>query len=68
MVGSGRKLYGYKLPVMYASVDIHVQDVASGGNILSNGDLEKAKAALKQAVSYSCHQRVHHNALEVNHI
>ncbi len=64
VVGTGRKKHGYKLPVMYASVDVHVEDVISGGTILSGGSAELAQSKLNAAVAYSCHQRAHHNALE----
>lgn len=64
VVGGGRKKYGYGLPVMYASVDMHVEDVLSGGGILSGGSADKAQRKLDAAVGYSCHQRAHHNALE----
>lgn len=36
-VYQGRKKYGYKLPVMYASVDIHVQDVRVVGHEIPVG-------------------------------
>ena len=64
VVSQGRKKYGYKLPVMYASVDIHVLDVAAGGAILSDGNSAAAQQKLEAAAAYSTHQRAHHNALE----
>jgi glutathione S-transferase len=64
LTGKGRKLTGYGVPVMQASLDIHVLDVARGGKILSGGDLEAAKKALNLAVTYNCHQRAHANAME----
>ena len=64
VVSQGRKKYGYKLPVMYASVDIHVLDVAAGGAILSDGNAVAAQQKLEAAAAYSTHQRAHHNALE----
>jgi glutathione S-transferase len=64
VVSQGRKKYGYKLPVMYASVDIHVLDVAAGGAILSDGNSMAAQQKLEAAAAYSTHQRAHHNALE----
>jgi hypothetical protein len=64
MTGKGRQTFGYKNPVHYASVDIHVEDVLSGGKVLSNGDLELSRKKLKSAVNYSCYQRTHGNTLE----
>ena len=64
VTGKGRKLYGYKNPVHYASVDIHVEDVLSGGNVMSNGNVEAARKKLDDAVKYSNHQRTHGNTLE----
>ena len=51
VVSQGRKKYGYKLPVMYASVDIHVLDVAAGGAILSDGNSMAAQQKLKAAAA-----------------
>ena len=64
MVGGGRREHGYKLPVMYAAVDIHIEDVVQHGRILSQGDAKLARAKLDKAVAYSCQQRTHGNALE----
>lgn len=64
VVGQGRKRYGYKLPVMFAAVDMHVEDVMSGGTILSGGSPDLAQRKLEVATAYSCHQRAHYNALE----
>ena len=64
MVGKGRKAHGYKLPVIYSAVDIHVEDVAAEGALLSGGDAELAQAKLTNAVRYNNHQRVHQNAME----
>jgi hypothetical protein len=64
VTGKGRKKYGYKNPVHYASVDIHVEDVLSGGKLMSNGSVETARRKLDDAVQYSCHQRTHGNTLE----
>ena len=64
VVGMGRKRHGYKLPVMYAAVDMHIEDVVQGGAVLSGGDASLAQRKLEKAVAYSCHQRAHQNALE----
>lgn len=64
VVSAGRKKHGYKLPLMYASVDIHVEDVLAGGSVLSGGNAVLAKQKLDAAVSYSCHQRAHGNTME----
>lgn len=64
MVGKGRKAHGYKLPVIYSAVDIHVEDVAAEGALLSGGDVELARTKLTNAVRYNNHQRVHQNAME----
>lgn len=64
VVGSGRKIYSYKVPVMNASVDIHALDVLNGGNVLSKGNAKLARQRLWNASTYSCHQRTHQNALE----
>lgn len=37
-VGAGRKMFGYKLPLMIPAIDIHAYDVVSGGALLNNGD------------------------------
>ena len=64
IVPRGRNMYGYKLPVMMASVDIHVEDVIAHGNILSGGDVEVARKKLRDASNYSSAQRAHGNTLE----
>ena len=64
VTNAGRKKYGYKNPVHYASVDVHVEDVLSGGNVFSGGSVEVARKKLDDAVQYSCHQRTHGNTLE----
>ena len=64
VTGRGRKKYGYKNPVHYASVDIHVEDVLSGGKVLSGGNISVARKKLDDAVRYSCHQRVDGNTTE----
>eukprot|EP00808_Paulinella_micropora_P031582 g80855.t1 len=63
-VGGGRRQYGYKLPLMFPSIDIHAYDVLSGGHLLSGGDVEQAKGSLDRAANFMIRQRVHHNALE----
>ena len=64
VVTIGRKRHGYKLPVMYAAVDMHIEDVVQGGAVLSGGDASLAQRSLEKAVAYSCYQRAHQNALE----
>jgi uncharacterized membrane protein YecN with MAPEG domain len=64
LVGKGRKSFGYKLPVMAASVDIHIEDVIANGAILSGGDVEMARKKLDGASNYCQHQRAHGNTLE----
>ena len=64
MVIIGRKKFGYKLPVMVPSVDMHIEDVLSKGKILSDGDEKLAREKLAAASGFACHQRVHHQALE----
>ena len=64
VTGKGRKKYGYKNPVHYASVDIHVEDVLRGGAVLSGGDVTVARKKLDDTVRYSCHQRADGNTTE----
>ena len=62
--GAGRRKSGFKNPVLYAAIDIYVEDVLQDGKVLSNGDTKLARAKLDRALLQNCHQRAHGNAQE----